>query len=474
MRNALLAGFGGPMGRFARPAGRWFNPLLWSILVATLLFLVLTLRQLPCIQTSSHDNVDAFIRLCYSDISVAWTSQHFGEGALPLGSDPMLHPPLLGLVLLVVVQLTKWLRPAGLTSPESPGSALDVQLEQAQVYFGLVVVVLFVSFLVLVVCVSFLGRDALEARRPTWDGMLVAASPVVLASGLISYDLLAIALCALGLLQFARSRPAVAGLVLGLAAGVSLNAVAVILAVALTMALRTRVREVFRFLGPAAAALVVVHLPLLLTRPQLVLAFHRGELSREAGYGSLLFAMRFLGWEVRAAGSLGFMLTCLALVLITTWLYLRRLRPRVGTVVGMFLFTTLLLGASFGPQAGLWLLFALVLAAPRRPQLIVFTVTQVLYWLAVWGYLSHHLTLQRSGNPNLYLLALLLRVGVEVWILIDCLRDAAEPGRDTLRTPDVPDPIGGILNDGERLAGIDEPTLATVAEAAGIPGRHRP
>ncbi|MDO5066055.1 MAG: hypothetical protein Q4D96_02080 [Propionibacteriaceae bacterium] len=416
MRNALIPGLGGPMGRYARPAGQWFNPLRWSLIVATALFIVLALRQVPCVQTSSADSVNAFIRLCYSDIAVAWTNQHFGEGFSPLGSSPMLQPPLLGLVLLVAVRLTLWLRPADPTLTPGTPEAVDLQLAQSQVFFAVMILVLFVSFLVVVVCVSFLGRDSHDHRTPTWDGMLIAASPVVLASGLISYELLGIALVAVGLLQFARRRPAVAGVVLGMAAGVSLLAWAVILAVAVAVALRGRRRQVVQFVLPALGSVVVVNLPVLLWNASALLEFHRAELNKDAGYGSLLFAARMVGWEVRSAGSLGLVLTGLVLVALTAWLYLRHLRPGVNTTIALFVFPTVLLGAAYGPQTSLWLLLVLVLARPHRPELVAFTVTQVLYWAAVWGYLAGKL----SDKPNLYFLPLLFRVGVEVWIFIRC------------------------------------------------------
>ncbi|RRD04256.1 hypothetical protein EII34_10495 [Arachnia propionica] len=470
MRNALVAGLGGPMGRYARPRGQWFNPLRWSLVVGVGLFIVLALRQVPCVQTSSTETVNAFIRLCYSDITVAWTNEHFGAGDSPLQGSPMLHPPLLGLVLLLAVRLTLVLRPGdpGLT-PGSP-QAVDLQLAQAQVFLAVMMLVLFVSFLVVVVCVSFLGRGSRESRVPGWDGMLVAASPVVLASGLISYDLLGIALVAVGLLQFARRRPAVAGLVLGLAAGASLLALTVALAVAFTIALRGRSRQLMQFVLPTVGSVVVVNLPLLVWQPVALLEFYRAEMDKEVGYGSLLFAGRMVGWEVRSAGSLGLLLTSLTLACLMVWLYLRHLRPRVGVVIALFVFPTVLLGASYGPQTSLWLLVVLVLARPYRLELVAFSVTQVLYWAAVWGYLAGHL----SSNPNLYFLTLLIRVGVEIWIFVRCVRDAAHPIRDGLRTPGIPDPIGGVLNDGERLAGIDGPLLETVPGTTGIPDRHRP
>ena len=227
--------------------------------------------------------------------------------------------------------------------------------------------------------------------------------------------------------------------------GVSLLALTVIVAVAFAVALWDRRRQLVRFTLVALGTVVGVNLPVLLMNPVAVLEFYRAEMNKEVGYGSLLFAGRMVGWEVRSAGSLGFLLTCLALVCLMVWLYLRQHRPGAGTVVALFMFPTVLFGAAFGPQTSLWLLLALVLARPYRSELVAFTITQVLYWAAVWGYLAGHL----SSNPNLYFLTLLFRAGVEIWIFTRCVRDAALPDR-------APDPIGGVLNDGEPL----EPVVA--------------
>ena len=51
------------MGRHANPSGTWFNPLPWTILVASALYAVLAVRQVPCIQTDATNRVDSFIRL---------------------------------------------------------------------------------------------------------------------------------------------------------------------------------------------------------------------------------------------------------------------------------------------------------------------------------------------------------------------------------------------------------------------------
>lgn len=462
MRNALLEGLGGPVGRYARPAGLWFNPVPWSLVVATVTFLILTLRQVPCIQTSETEGVNAFIRLCYSDIPLAWTSQGLATGALPFGGERMLYPPVLGLLLLGVVMLARQLG-----APVDPGLSVQAQLDGAQLFFSLSAVMLFVSFLAWVLCMALLGRDSKQSRRHTWEGMWVAASPVILASGLISWDLLPIALTAFAMVHLSRGHLTEAGIVLGLAAGAGTMAIAVILAVAFAFGLRGTRRHLAAFSLGAALTFATVNLPLVIYNWKIVTDFYFAEVTKDVQYGSLFFLGEVFGVRIRSAGVLGLLLTLLVLAMIASWIYLRGLRPRVGTLVALFVFPTVLFGPAYPPQTGLWLLFALLLACPWPRVRLAFVVTQIAYWLAVWAYLAGHLTPGRSGNPNVYFLALFLRVVVEAGIVVGCLRDVAHPSRDPLRAPDNPDPIGGVLNDTERAEPLKNPPPLGLAAAGG-------
>ena len=202
MNSALLEGFGGPAGRYARRSGPWFDPLPWSLLVATVLFVVCSLRQIPCVQTTEGVRVNAFIVLCYSDVPLAWSSSGFAFGAHPFDGGQMQYPPLLGLLLCVAIGISDLLG-----APIGASLEVQAQLDGAQVFYAVCMVLLFACFLLWVLCQTFMGRDSRGGRYRSWDGMWLAASPVVLASGLVSWDLFAVSLTALGLLLFSTGRP---------------------------------------------------------------------------------------------------------------------------------------------------------------------------------------------------------------------------------------------------------------------------
>lgn len=459
VKNALLPAFGGPMGRHARVGGRWFNPLPWTILAAAVVFAVLALRQVPCIQTDATNPINAFIRLCYSDIPLMYTGQGFGLGTPPFGGEGgMLFPPVLGVLVLATVRIS-----AALGAEIRPDADVQLQLDGAGIFFAVNAVLLFVFFLAWVVATAMLGARSENGRYRTWDGMLVAASPVVLAAGLIHWDILPIGIAAIGLFQFAQRRILEAGIVLGLAAAAGTMPIIIIAAVAVCIALRGKWSHQVQFLVPAVLTWSVVHVPLLLSDVDRVISYYQNQVGGEASYGSVWYLLQLVGWKVRAAGYLGFMVLLFTLALLVGWLYVTRRRPRVGTLVALFIFSCVLLGPAFSPQTALWLLFALVLARPFRTEYIAFSVAQVGYFLAIWGWLSGHLTSARTGPEGLYFLAIGVRVAVDLLLVGLFVHDIVRPGEDQLRAPDHSDPIGGVLVDGEALEPIAEEDLVAAA-----------
>lgn len=437
------------MGHHAARRGVWFNPLPWVLIAGTLLFLALFLRHTPCVQVLDGDAVNAYIRACYSDIQTTFLSNGLGRGEVPLATGKLIFPPLTA----ALVFASQLLGELAFGAPVADGASLQAQIDASVVFFGVTAVLLYCCFLVTLLCLLRLGRGASE-RRGSWDAMMVAASPVVLAGGLINWDLFPLSVTALGVLLFARRAVLEAGIVLGLAACAGTMPIAVVLAVVVACGLRGGWRVTLRFAIPAVVTFLLVHLPLLILDFNAVYGYYHGQINKDAGYGSLWYLASLLGAGTRATGSIAFVLLLLGLAIFISWLFVTDKRPRVGSLIAVTVFSTALLGPAYPPQTALWLLFALYLARPLKPEVAAFTVTQVAYYLAIWGWLNGSLTTKYSGPYAVYWLAIAGRAAVEAWIVVRCLRDISRPSRDSLRTPTDPDPIGGVLTDGEALARV--------------------
>ena len=79
---------------------------------------------------------------------------------------------------------------------------------------------------------------ALRRRRP-WDAAIFALSPILLVTATVNWDFLAIGLAAFGLYAWARRRPVLAGVLLGLGGAAKLWPL-FILGPLLVLALRSR------------------------------------------------------------------------------------------------------------------------------------------------------------------------------------------------------------------------------------------
>ena len=67
---------GGPLGSRARRAGLWFNPAFFAFTAATLTWLILIWRQVPCRPLPGDAFPNPFLRMCYSDIPILYLSRH--------------------------------------------------------------------------------------------------------------------------------------------------------------------------------------------------------------------------------------------------------------------------------------------------------------------------------------------------------------------------------------------------------------
>ena len=436
----MLPGLGGPMGRHAASRGLWFRPLPWAILAATAVFVVLVVRHTPCLQTSSTNPINTYIRVCYNDIQTLYLAHGFGTGASPIGGDTLSFPPLIAVAIVLTVLATR-----GLGVSVGPDADLQMQVDASVAFFAVTAVGLFLCLLIAVVALHFLSR----APGRTWEPLLLAASPIVLAAGLVDWTLVPLALTALGLAQFARRNVVSSGITLGLAACAGTMPIVVVLAVVVACGLRGGRAVALRFGVSAVVTFAVVHLPMLINDFDAVYRFYHGEIHKGTSYGSLWYLASQLGMSLRHTGSLTFVVLLLGLAALIAWLYVTRRRPRIGSLVATMVLATTLVAPVFSPQTALWVVFAVLLVRPFRPELIAVNVAGAGYYLAIWGWIGGGLTTGQLGPYGLYWLAILAVAGVQAWMVVESLLDMAWPRRDPLRTPDG-DPIGGVLNDAER------------------------
>ena len=206
--RAASALVGGPLGwRAGSTLTGARGPAVLLALAAVLPVALAALLRQHC-RTTGWASPDQYVHACYSDVPAL-----VGTGAAPGGASG--QPPTTAVVLRLLDLATG-----------TPRGAFDL------------------SVVLAALCLSVAAVMVVRARSTSgspWDAALVALSPVVVVAGLVSVDLVGVALLAGALLALARRRPAVAGALVGLAAGV--RPVAALVLVALWLVVLVGRRE---------------------------------------------------------------------------------------------------------------------------------------------------------------------------------------------------------------------------------------
>ena len=428
---------GGPIGRHSAGSARWLTVTVAVIVTATLTWTIGALQKVPCRITTSGQTVDRFARMCYSDIPLLFRGRGLAQGNTPYldtGSYPVLEYPVLTGALL---EFERWVTVLLGFKPTTNDQA---QFTAGVAFFDVNVVVLGVLLLVAV------AAQAHTVRGRGWDAMMVAASPCLIATGLINWDLFPVALTAVGCLLWANRRPGWAGVLWGLGMAAKLYP-AFLLGPLLILCLRSRRMRPFGVtVGAFAVTWLLVNLPIMVLAPDQWLAFWTYSSNRGAGFGSIWYVLSLAGIGISHLNALTMTLFILGCALISLLILLAPRRPRFGQVAFLVLFAFLATNKVYSPQYQLWLLPFMALARPRWRDWWVFTVGEVVYVIGIWGHLGGFLSPGDGGADKLYWLSVLIRLGTEAWIVIMIVRDVVAPQYDPVRAPGWDDPAGGVLD----------------------------
>jgi uncharacterized membrane protein len=299
-------------------------------------------------------------------------------------------------------------------------------------------------------------------------------APGLVLTAYINWDLLAVALLAGALWAWARERPLLAGVLIGLGGAAKLYPL-LLLGPLLLLCLRgNRMPPFLRVLLGETWAWLAVNLPVLLVAPEGWSRFYSFSRERPAGFGSVWYALQQHGFGVPperlnlVAGGL-FALACMGIA----WLALAApYRPRVAQLLFLVVAAFLLTNKVYSPQYVLWLVFLFPLARPRWRDYLFWLFFEVVYFVAVWWYL------QGLTNPDLGLpdwphsLATLLRTAATLVICGLVVRDVLHPEHDPVREVDpvtgalvVDDPGGGVLDGAPDALTLRRPTNRVAVDA---------
>jgi uncharacterized membrane protein len=276
--------------------------------------------------------------------------------------------------------------------------------------------------------------------------MMLAASPCVAAAALINWDMLPIALTALGMACWSGRRPGLAGVMLGLGAAAKLYP-ALLLGPLFLLCLRgKRMGDFVMTLSTALVSWGLVNLPVLLLAPDAWRSFWVFNSERGGDLGSIWYVLSLAGWPVPQLNWVSAGLFALGCVGILALIMSAPRRPRFGAMAFLVVAAFVMTNKVYSPQYVLWLLPLMILARPKWRDWLIFTAGELIYFVAIWWHLGGFLTPGDSSPDRIYWLSVVIRLCTQGWVVIMVVRDALRPEHDPVRQQGVDDPTGGVLD----------------------------
>ncbi|CQD02839.1 transmembrane protein [Mycobacterium lentiflavum] len=470
---ALADAIGGPVGRHALIGRARLMTPVRVMFVFALVFLALGWStKAACLQSSgtgtgdqrvaNWDNQRAYYELCYSDTVPLYGAELLNQGKFPYKSSwietdssgapqtrydgkpavrYMEYPVLTGVYQYVSMALAKTYTALSKLAP------LPV-IAEVVVFFDIAALGLALAWLATVWATA-----GLSGRR-IWDAALVAASPLLIFQIFTNFDALATGFAMSGLLAWARRKPLLAGVLIGLGAAAKLYPL-LFLGPMLVLAVRTgRVRALVRTATATVATWALVNLPVLVLFPRGWSEFFRLNARRGDDMDSVYNVVKsFTGWPgfdpklgfwepptmLNTVVAVSFVVCCAAITFVALT---APQRPRLAQLLFLVVAAFLLTNKVWSPQFSLWLVPLAVLALPHRRVLLAWMTVDAVVWVPRMYYLY--------GNPNrslpeqFFTTTVLLRDIAVMTLCALVIRQIYRPHEDLVRWDGrVDDPSGG-------------------------------
>ncbi|HEY7272083.1 MAG TPA: glycosyltransferase 87 family protein [Actinoplanes sp.] len=477
--RGLSEAIGGPLGRHAvRPSARPGRFWTASRIILALTCLTLALhwvQKSPCQDGDWQKNIQ-YTRFCYTDVLALYYAEELNDGKVPYRDHAVEYPVVTGLVM------------GALGLPVHALGARNPNLNQGQWFYNANALVL--SALAVATAAVIL---ALRRRRP-WDAAIFALSPILFVTTTVNWDFVAIALAMFGVYAWARRRPVLAGVLIGLGGAAKLWPLFLI-GPLFVLALRSRRIREWALAGTGAAvAWAAVNAPVFLLYRSSWERFFELNTTRPVDWGTLWYIGRYLDgkWNTGASAGQGpfqwlsdhipvlnlltytlFLVSCAAIGMLCL---LAPRRPRLAQVAFLVVAVFLIFSKVWSQQYVLWLLPLIVLARPRWGAIVGWTVAEIGYFTAFYAEL-----LGAGGKPVIpegtFVLAAALRLGAVAILCGLVIREIWRPELDAVRETygDDPDggpfdgaPDGGWISRWRRSVGLER-SAGSQPELAGSP-----
>jgi uncharacterized membrane protein len=410
------------------------------LIAASVLAMVLAFAEkVPCRSGAWNSYTRQFQDSCYTDIYPLYYTEGLSSGQVPYTGHHVEYPVLIG----GAMQAAAWL-------------VRNVNyLIRGREFYDVTAGLLAVCALAAVLATA---RAAGPHRR--WQALMVALSPALILNAFVNWDLIAMALTALGIAAWAARREVWAGVLLGLGVATKFYPLVVLGALLLLCLRAGRLKDFAKTFAAAALAWLAVDLPVMIAAPSGWATFYVFSKNRGADWGSLWYMFEYLNLPKLGNYQLSVLNEMSAAALAVAWAAIALLalaaprRPRLPQLCFLMLAAFLMTNKVWSPQYVIWLVPLAVLARPRLWPYALWQFAEVGYFFGIWGYLifvartqQHYVVTGYLGiSTGWYFTLLLARFLAVALLAAYVVRDILYPERDVVRARGHDDPAGGVLD----------------------------
>jgi hypothetical protein len=399
-------------------------------------------EKVPCRSGAWNSYTGQFQHACYTDIYPLYYDEGLAAGTAPYAAHPGSHPVEYPVLIGGAMQFVTWL---------VHGFSDTIRGRE---FFDVTAVILAVCAVVGVIATA---RAAGADRR--WQALMVALSPALILNAFVNWDLIALALTALGLAAWAARRGIWAGVLFGLAVATKFYPL-VVFGPLLLLCLRAgRLRDFAKMMAAAVLGWLAVNLPVMLAAPSGWAYFFVFSKERGADWGSIWFMFEHFNVPVLgnpqldAVNKLTEVFFAAACVAIAVLALAAPRRPRLPQLCFLVLAGFLMTNKVWSPQYVVWLVPLAVLARPRLWPYLLWQLAEVAYFFGIWGFLifnyiaqGHAVTGYQGISTGWYFATLAARFLAVGLLAAYVVRDILWPERDVVRAQGIDDPAGGVLD----------------------------
>jgi Glycosyltransferase family 87 len=409
------------------------------LIAASVLAMVLAFAEkVPCRSGAWNYYYKQFQDACYTDIYPLYYTEGLYSRQVPYAGHPVEYPVLIGGAMQAVAWLVR---------------NVDMVIRGRE-FFDLTAVLLAVCAVAAVLATA---RAAGPDRR--WQALMVALSPALILNAFVNWDLIAMALTALGIAAWAARRGVWAGVFLGLGVATKFYPLVVLGALLLLCLRAGRMRDFARTLAAAALAWLAVNLPVFIVARSGWATFYVFSKNRSADWGSLWYMFEYFNLPRLGNYQLSVLNEMSAAALVVTFAAIALLalaaprRPRLPQLCFLLLAAFLMTNKVWSPQYVVWLVPLAVLARPRLWPYALWQLAEVGYFFGIWGYLifqyridGHTFGGYQGISTGWYFALLLARFLTVALLAAYVVRDILFSERDVVRARGLDDPAGGVLD----------------------------